>query len=272
MRTFIITIIAFVLATVGPTAAHHNWLQLLPPEVSGDAGLLIACFGHALPLGDSPPPIEDYDEVVLITPDGQKRPVSRLIPLGIPSVVVVDLSEPGLWGAASGREHYGCQTTEGYQRGRRKDVEAKGFTVVESKHTFRYGKTYTSVGAGAQTGLLRVGHDLEMVPDASLAHLQAGDRLELVVRLDGQPKAGMIVSGTREGSSEELAHPEEQEKFLVTGTTDENGRVSLPLEEGGRWFFITEQVVDNPEPGVDKLFRSATLTLPVEQGLPLEER
>ena len=58
---------------------------------------------------------------------------------------------------------------------------------------------------------------------------------------------------------------EEQEKFLITGTTDENGRVSLPLTEKGRWFFITEQVVNKPEPGVDKLFRSATLTLHVEQ-------
>ena len=272
MRTSFILTLAFVLLIVGPAAAHHNWLQLLPPEVSGDAGLLIACFGHTLPLGDSPPPIEDYDELVLISPDGQKRPVVRLTPLGIPSVVAVALSEPGLWGAASWREHYGCQTTEGYQRGRRKDVEAQGFTVVESKHTFRYGKTYTLVDAGTQTGLLRVGHDLEMVPDASMARLKAGDRLELVVLLDGKPKVGMIVSGTREGSSEKLAHPEEQEKFLVTGTTDKNGRVSLPLEEAGRWFFITEQVVDNPEPGVDKFFRSATLTLPVEQGLHLEEK
>ena len=266
MRAFIlVATMAFALASAAPAAAHHNWLLLLPPEVAGDAGLLAACFGHALPLGDAPPSLEDYGELVLVSPGGARRPVSRLAPLGKASIATVGLSEPGLWCAAAWREHYGCKTTEGYQRGRRKEVEARGFTVVESKHTFRYGKTYTLVGEGTRICPLRVGHDLEMVPDASIARLEAGGRLELVVLSEGGPAAGVRVSGTREGSGGELAHPEEQEKFLVTGTTDGNGRVSLPLEAPGRWFFITEQVVDDPEPGVDKLFRSATLTLCVEK-------
>ena len=261
MRRFLLLISAFCLAALNPAAAHHNWLRLISPEACGDAAVLVACFGHQLPFGERPSAVEDFEELIILTPDGRKQPVSRLAPLGVASIATIDFSEPGLWGAAGWREHYGCQTTEGYKSGHRREVEAQGFKVTQCKHTFRHSKTYTQAGPSGKAGRLEVGHGLELIPDASITRLKAGDTLKLAVRLDGQLQPGMVVSGTREGSSEELAHPEEREKFLVSGTTDEQGRVSLRLEEEGWWFFIAEVVVDNPEPGVDKLYRSATLTL-----------
>lgn len=263
MRMLAITLAVFMLLAARPAAAHHNWLQLLPPKISGDAGLLVACFGHRLPLGDSPPALADYDELVLISPRAERRQVTKLVPLGIPAVVAVELPESGLWCAAGWREHYGSQTTEGYQRGHRRDVEAQGFKVLECKHTFRYGKTYAKVGGAGKPAVLRVGHTLELVPQASIADLQTGGVLELTVLFEGEPQAGMVVSGTPAVGSEELAHPDEQEKFRVSGITGAGGRVSFPVEEPGQWFFIAEQVVDDPEPGVDKLYRSAVLTLSV---------
>jgi len=113
-------------------------------------------------------------------------------------------------------------------------------------------------------GVLQVGHTLEIVPDAPLSRVHAGDTMWVTVFFKGEPEAGITVSGAREGKSEELAHPEEKEKFLFSDVTDESGRVPLALSEKGLWFFITERVFENPEPGVDKLYYSATLTVQVE--------
>lgn len=252
-----------LLAAAAPGAAHHTWLRLLPAEVAGDAGLLILSFGHKLPFGEEAPAFADFRDVVVVSPDGQRRPVRGAVPVGTSSVAAVDVSAPGLWTAAAWREHYGCQTTHGYKRGQRREVEAAGFKVVECKHTFRYAKTYAAAGSGGPAEPGVVGHGLELVPGSRSAPLRAGDILELTVLLDGEPQPGFIVSGTCEGHSEELAHPEEREKFLVSGATGEDGRVHLRLDEEGWWFLIAEEVVEHPEPGVDKLYRSATLTLDV---------
>ena len=264
MRRLLLISAGLCLVAAGPTTAHHNWLRLISPEACGDAAVLVVCFGHKLPFGERPSALGDFEELVMLTPDGKKQPISRLAPLGVSSIATIDAGQPGLWGAAAWREHYGCKTTKGYKSGHRQEVEAQGFNVVECKHTFRNSKTYAQIGPSGGAGQLQIGHGLELVPDASVAGLKSGDALELRVLFDDKPQAGMVVSGTREGSTEELAHPEEREKFLVSGTTDDSGRVSLRLEEEGWWFFIAEEVTDNPEPGVDKLYRSATLTLYVK--------
>lgn len=264
MRTVLIAMLTLILMSAPPTAAHHRWLRIVAPEICGDAGLLVVSFGHQLPLGDAPPPLEDYEELILLTPDGEKRPVSCLMPLGLPSVATFTVSVPGVWGAACWSEHYGCTTTEGYRRGRRSDIEAEGLKVVECKHTFRYGKTCVPVGSGGGPGILQIGHILEIVPDGPLSQANVGDTMWVTVFFKGRPEAGITVSGACEGKSGELAHPEETEKFLFSDVTDESGRVPLVLSERGLWFFITERVFENPEPGVDKLYYSATLTVQVE--------
>ena len=263
MNRILIITLAWVLATAISASGHHNWLTIIPPESCGDAALLVASFGHRLPLGDAPPKLEDFEELALLTPDGERRAVSRLMPLGIPSVATFDVTNPGVWGAASWREHYGCKTTEGYRRGRRAEVEAEGFKVLECKHTFRYGKTYLPMGSKGGPGILRVGHILEIVPDGPLPPMNVGDTLWVTVFFEGRPEAGITVSGACEGKSEELAHPEEKDKFLFSDVTDDTGRVPLVLSESGLWFWIAEKVFENPEPGVDKLYYSATLTLRV---------
>ena len=261
MRRLLLIAVALGVGTSGPAEAHHKWLRLISPHVCGDAAILVVSYGHELPFGDSPPTVEDFSELRVVAPDGHKRPIRCLVPLGRPATAAVDLPAPGLWCAEGWSEHYGCRTTEGYKRGRRQEVEAQGFTVVECKHTFRYAKAYARAGSGGVTGTYQVGHGVEIVPDASIADLQAGATLGLVVLVDGEPGAGMVLSAAREGSCEELAHPVERDKFSVSGTTDEKGHVSLRLQEGGWWFLIAEEVVENPEPGVDHLYRSATLTV-----------
>ncbi len=265
MRALVNTLALLGLLVVQPVAAHHNWLQLVAPLAGGEAGLLVACFGHELPYGDSPPVLEDYDELVLISPQGQRQDVTRLVPLGVPAVAPVTMPESGIWCAAGWREHVGSSTTRGYRRGHRRDLEDQGYTVLECKHTFRYGKSYAAVGEPPHAGVLRVGHALEIVPAATVTNLKAGDTLPLQVLFEGEPQRDMVVSATSAEFSEELAHSEEKDKFLVTGTTDHDGRVHLTLHDAGWWYVITEQVKQNPEPGVDNLFRSAVLTFHVAE-------
>lgn len=245
----------------GSVFAHHQIAYLAPCDIGMVAFM---SSGHHLPMGDSFPGLDRYNEAVIIGPSGNKYLLKAATDMGAFGFSTMPLTEKGLYILSIGTEHYGNTTTEGYFTGTKKEAIKAGKKVVESKHTFRYSKSYRWNGDGPAPEP-RVGHDIEIVPDKMPRVLKKGDKLPVNLYFMGKPAANMIIGVTSMKKGGEIAHPEETRKFISTITTNKNGKAELEMFASGWMIFIVEKLTKNPEPDVDNLYHSTTLTLWVEE-------
>jgi len=256
-KRLLYTILVILFSICNSTFAHHQIAFLAP--FNKDMVAFISS-GHRLPIGESFTGLDSYKEVFIIDPAGKKVPIQTATDMGAFGFSVIPSAEKGLYLLSISAEHYGTKTTGGYFTGTRKEAIKVGKKVIESKHTFRYSKSYRWNGKGPIPEL-RVGHTIEIVPDKMPKVLKKGDQLPITLYFMGKPAANMIIGVTSMEKGDEIAHPEETDKFLTTITTDKNGKAELTLSESGWMIFMAEKLIMNPEPDVDKLYHSTTLTL-----------
>ena len=256
--TFMLLIIHLLIC--GSVSAHHQIAYLAPC----DGGMVaFMSSGHKLPMGEGFSGLDSYEETVVIDPGGRKNPLKNATEMGAFGFSCMPLSEKGLHVLGIAAEHYGTITTTGYFRGTRKEALKAGKTVVDSKHTFRYSKSCRWNGDGPAPGL-RLGHDIEIVPDTVPMRLKKGDRLSVTLYFMDRPAADTIIGFSSMKRGGEIAHPEETDKFIANVITGENGKADLEMLESGWMIFTAEKLTLNPQPDVDKLYHSTTLTIWVE--------
>ncbi|MHB2148864.1 DUF4198 domain-containing protein [Calditrichota bacterium LG25] len=258
-----ILLYAFLLFTLGASKisyAHHQIAYLAPFD---HYMVAFISSGHHLPMGEKFSGLKRYSEVVVIDPSGKKIPIQAATNMGAFGFSVLPSEQKGLYILGISAEHYGVKTTEGYFIGTKKEALKAGRKVIEAKHTFRFSKSYRWNGQGAAPNL-RVGHAIEIVPDKMPQVLKKGDELPVTLYFKGKPAANMIIGVNSMTGSSEIGHPHETEKFLTTYKTDENGKTVLKMSDSGWLIFMAEKLIKNPEPDVDKLYYSTTLTLWVE--------
>lgn len=260
MKKIVLMFVFFVM--INSAAAHHQIGYLAPAE-NGMVAFLSS--GHHLPLGENFAGLASYMETAIITPDGQKHGLTQATSMGLFGFSYAPLTAKGLYILSIAAEHYGTKTTQGYFRGTKKEALQAGRKVIEAKHTFRYSKSYRWNGDGPKPEL-RVGHDIEIVPDNMPRVLKKGDKLGVTLLFKGKPAANMIIGATAMNKNcGNIAHPEEKDEFIRTVVTDKNGRAELEMVESGWVIFVAEKLIENPEPDVDKLYYSTVLTIWVEE-------
>lgn len=150
-------------------------------------------------------------------------------------------------------------TTEGILPGDRAALEAQGKTVRSVGRYEKFAKTACATGGDAAFWSKPLGQPLEIVPQAPLTGLMAGDSLTVRILLDGKPVPQTEVGLSYDGYSRE----EDTYKRLLT--TDAEGNVVLPLDTPGLWLArvaVTRPVGDAV--GIDEEQLRATLVFPVK--------
>ena len=108
-----------------------------------------------------------------------------------------------------------------------------------------------------------VGYPIEIVPLANPADLHEGGRLPLQVLLDGAPLVSQLVYASHAAHHAHDASGGHVEAF--SGRTDEEGRVTVPVDEAGRWYVRLIHMEPSAEADVDYESLWATLTFEVAE-------
>lgn len=140
---------------------------------------------------------------------------------------------------------------------KRQPVEpGEGETLITSQ-TATVADVYVSKGAPTQTVLrTRIGR-LAFIPVTHPNELYVDEAFELDIRFDDAALANKTLFLSKEGASYSDARGEAEV------TTDENGRLSLALEEAGVYLLMTRHKADAPA-GADTEIRSYTTSLTFE--------
>jgi uncharacterized GH25 family protein len=100
-----------------------------------------------------------------------------------------------------------------------------------------------------------VGHRIEIVPESDWQEMGAGETVVFRVLFEGEPLAGVTVTGTRAGGA----------RNELQALTDEDGRARMSLTKAGRWYLHTIHMVrlkDDPHVQWESFW--ATLTFEVQ--------
>lgn len=120
----------------------------------------------------------------------------------------------------------------------------------------KHAKSLIVAGAPDDGWQVRLGLDLEFIPESDPAKLKPGERLPVQLLWRGKPAANVRVerawaAGTQHGVG-------------IVGRTDANGRLAVPVDKAGRWRIhavAMERVADNQEVDWESFW--ATLTFEV---------
>lgn len=102
----------------------------------------------------------------------------------------------------------------------------------------RCAKSLVAAGDGepADSFSTGLGYTLEILPEANPYGLSPGDILSLRVIYRNEPIEGILVQGFTASAPADK----------VTGRTDANGRVALPLERAGLWLLKAVHMIETP--------------------------
>jgi hypothetical protein len=220
-----------LLGPLGPALAHDYWL-----EPQGNDYLLYRGHRHS---GHQGQDLVPYDPAILTRalcagPDGAVRELapSRTHPARIPGpcAAVVAEVDAGTWTHA----HKGARQGPGTEPG-------------SAKRTWRALESVKRLNAWGP-GLGRpISRDLEITSPRDPLGLARGDKLRLLVTLEGRPKAGVSVAYDGD----------------TRGITGANGLINLKVRHGGTQVITASIQEPDPSGGPD-LLRSATLLLELQ--------
>ncbi len=237
-------LIALFLAA--PLAAHQPWVLTDREEVAtGQAVDVQVYFGHVFP-GHELIDAERVAAVQTVDPGGRVRPLDTDSRMPFPTP---PLDETGTWVIAVEQVRgYWTQTPEGGRPLPRTELREP----VHCSYSGNSAKTVVRVGADERHAIDRpLGHRLEILPGDDPTNLEAGDRLTIEVRFDGQPHVGSVL----------LFHADSGEEPYSTVETDAGGRAVFGLEGAGPWMAVAHAERPYPDPEVcDVESFHATLT------------
>ena len=225
--------IALVLGTslAGTALAHHPWVLTDPGQTeAGGSVQVLPFFGHEFPFDEAMRP-ERIAELVLLSSNGVPIEIDRDamrtpdLPAGVH--VVALRQARGYW----------SQTVEGGRAQPRSELA----NVVSCAYSDHSARTLVIVGDdGPSAAGQSLGHRLEILSDADLAGLAAGDRVAFRVLLEGRPHAGPVLAFHAEAG---------EDPWLVTDS-DAKGQIELTLEGPGPWMLMAQGELEYHDPAV----------------------
>ncbi len=102
-----------------------------------------------------------------------------------------------------------------------------------------------------------LGYPIEFVPDNNPYDLSKGDKLSLRLLKEGKPLTNQMVHYSSRFNAESDSAVEKSTR------TDENGTLTIELDQVGRWYVATINMVEATEENIDYVSNWATLTFEV---------
>lgn len=132
--------------------------------------------------------------------------------------------------------------------------EKSGEAAKDAQERYtKYSKTIVRIGAGDGYFNQPVGLPIELIPEKDPLALKAGEALPVRLLFRGKPAAGITVIASRSaGGAPGITAP--------AGTTDKDGRLSIPIPGAGRWRLHAIQMERSTDPSADWESFWATLT------------
>lgn len=136
--------------------------------------------------------------------------------------------------------------------------EKQGEQAKEAREKYtKYSKTIVRVGDGDGSFATAVGLPIELVPEKDPLSLKAGEQLPVRLLFRGKPAAGIQVIASRSSAgAPAITSP--------AGTTDKDGRVSIPIQGPSQWRLHAIQMERSADPSADWESFWATLTFEVK--------
>ncbi len=255
LRAAILCLAAMCLANALPAQAHELWVVAQQPE--GDVFKADIGYGHSFPKLEpiAADRIHIFDPLVLATPDGkvtldqvgENYAYQKKIDLKKGSYLVLGYYKPTFW----------SNGPEGWAQSDR--IQRPDAAYVEE--AIMLGKTIANVKGATDDDFISkpVGQQLEIVPLVNPAKVKVGDKMPLLVLLDGKPVKAAAVNATFGGFSDKGCQ-------AFAGKTDGQGRIDfIPLKEG-YWVVRVSNKADHPDPKkADDLIINSSLTFSIDR-------
>jgi uncharacterized GH25 family protein len=271
-RTVWRSLIALCLLGVSAAQAHEFWLMpqsfSVPPAQEFKLELRVGAGWPGESLGRNPAYIERFG---LVEAGGTERRIGGQ-PGGDPAGVVAAKKSAAAWAVfRSKRSEITLEATkfESYLRdeGLENIIEARRFNGTSNAPAHemysRCAKALLQVGSSGKTpaALLKrnTGLTLELIPQTDPQQLRGGGAFTVQLLYLNQPLRGALVKALPQTAADEAKAPQ------ITGRTDDQGRVTLPLSRGGVWLINAVHMVKAPaELSADweSVWSSLTFALP----------
>ncbi len=249
-RSAIAFFLAVALCVPAFASAHSLYIQAARYHVSkGKGSPLFFCYGHHIPVDDAIRR-EKLHSVQVFAPNGTVGDVALRDEKSLHSYVIT-YDAPGTYVLTA-------ETTPGYftmwqdKKGRKRHtigpmsrIADQASEIMSSLRSSQWTKTYVACEAPSEIFPAFVGMPLELVPGQDVSLVKKGDTLEMQVYMDGKPYTGPgFWDATYNGFSTQA------EDMYVPRSEISGGRISLPVDQTGRWFvrFYTK----TPAPEADR--------------------
>jgi uncharacterized GH25 family protein len=223
MRQFLL-VLAVLVFSANFATAHEFFVK---PTPQGDSIKLELLSTHYLMVGEELEPADLND--ISIFQNGQTSTLSftanekslayETLIKNSDSAVIIGHRKPLLY----------SNTTRGSQEGSRKELAAKGFTVLKTTLYEKFTKTYINPSKSDSEFAKPIGHLLEFVPVTNPADFANGKALTFKVLYDGEP-VKINVNATYDGYNST-----DMTAYAVKTSSGYDGLVTITPSASGTW-------------------------------------
>lgn len=265
-KSVLLCVLGLLLLVPAVVSAHSLYIQAARYHVSkGKGSPLFFCYGHHIPVDDAIRR-KKLHMVQVHAPNGKVADValrnekslhSYVITYDMPGTYVLTAeTTPGhftMWRDKKGRKRH--------KIGPMSLVADKASEIMTSLRSSQWTKTYVVCEEPSPEFPAHLGMPLELVPASDVYGLKQGDVLKLQVYMDGRPYTGSgFWDATYNGYSTQA------EDMYIQRTETQDGKISFPVDQSGRWFVRFYTKTPAPESARSEFLqekRTATLVFEV---------
>ena len=259
MKKFLFALIG--LFVFSQSAFAHEFI-LKPSAASGEKNEIIKVQGqaaHIMMESEEMEPLQDMD-LKLVSANGEEINItikedpatnSLLGEAALPSadpLLVVGHRKPQLW----------SETTQDYQAGDRKSLEAKGFKVLNVGKYEKFAKTLINSNAKDDKVYNKVlGQALEIELLTNPATVKAGGEIECKILAHGKPLATEVLA-TYDGFSKK------EDDYAVKTESGADGIAKFTVDKPGLWMIRVGNSEKGTDAGIDTWVTRATYVFEIK--------
>ncbi|MDY6850683.1 MAG: DUF4198 domain-containing protein [Thermodesulfobacteriota bacterium] len=241
---------------VSPVWGHDYWIlpETFCPAQNSIVEVAFTC-GHSY-FDPAETPDNTRYRLFLTNPRGREIPIAysrinskaawALVPVHGPGTYIISgvNTLPAFW----------SETPDGWKPKRKSQVKK----AIKTGKTYKFTKTFLTVGRSSDSYRKPLGHIVEIVPQADPTALKACRTLTVLFLYEGKPVKDVSVYG--------LCEDFKKDDQPVETKTDKNGLARLKLDRPGKWLIGARYEFDTPgNPDADYEYHLAYLMFEIKK-------